>query len=210
MKLIEAYHVIETEITGKELKMVEKAARNCYKSEDKITEDGGSARRITKTLLINGHESPIEFTDIVVRFICDRAISHELVRHRLCSFAQESQRYCNYSNGKFNAEVTFIRPWWLHEDDEGYSEFVKACQDAEDKYFELLSLGWHPEQARGVLPNATKTDILVKANLREWRHILKERTDLGAHVDMRHLMTGVLEEFQQLIPGVFDDIPVRR
>lgn len=208
MKLIEAYHEIITEFTGHELEQIEIAARNCYKSEDSITPDGKSAEKLIKRLIADGHEAMLEFGDIMVRFVCDRAISHELVRHRLCNFAQESQRYCNYSKGKFNAEITFIRPWWLDETSKGYSDFVNACQTAEDAYFDLLNEGWYPENARGVLPNATKTEIIVKANYREWRHILKERCSVAAHVDMRQMMSLLAMELKQKIPIIFDDISV--
>lgn len=210
MKMIEACHEIKTPITGKELKELEQIARVCYKSENNITDDGKSAERLIRNLINNGHEAMLEHKSLSVIFTCDRAVSHELVRHRLASFAQESQRYCNYGKEKFGAEVTFIRPWWLDTDDIGYDVFVKACQDAEDRYFELLAAGWQPEQARGVLPNAVKTEIAVTANYREWRHILKLRTDLAAHVDMRHMMNDLLREFQQKIPIIFDDIPLRR
>ena len=206
MKLIEAYHEILTPITGKELKELEQVARVCYKSEDRITDDGRSAEKLISMLIKNGHEAMLEHKSLSVKFVCDRAISHELVRHRVASFAQESQRYCNYAKEKFNAEITFIRPWWLHEGDKGYDDFVKACQHAEDGYFDLLNDGWYTENARGVLPNATKTEIVMTANYREWRHILQLRCAIAAHVDMRHLMTGLCQELKQLIPIIFDDI----
>lgn len=210
MKLIESSYEILDPITGKELKKIERIARVCYKSEDHITDDDQSALKLIRNLILKGHEAMLEHSSLSVLFVCDRAISHELVRHRLCSFAQESQRYCNYSKDKFGAEITFIRPWWLEETDEGYSEFATSCTEAEDKYFELLAKAWRPEQARGVLPNSTKTEIVMTTNYREWRHILKLRTDLAAHVDMRHLMNGLLRELQMRIPIVFDDIPLRR
>lgn len=208
MKLVDSSFEILDEITGKELKKIERIARICYKSEDNITPDGQSAMKMIRNLIIKGHEAMLEHSSLSVLFVCDRAISHELVRHRLCSFAQESQRYCNYQKDKFGGEVTFIKPWWLNETDEGYSEFTKSLTKAEDEYFKLLALAWKPEQARGVLPNATKTEIVLTTNYREWRHILKLRTDLAAHRDMRHLMTGLLKELQMQIPLVFDDIPV--
>ena len=208
MKLIEAYHDILTEFDGRELDRLEIAARNCYKSENNITPDGKSAERLVRNLISKGHEAMLEFGDITVRFVCDRAMTHELVRHRLCSFAQESQRYCNYAKGKFNAEITFIRPWWLDETNKGYKEFVDLCQKAEDAYFDLLNEGWPPETARGVLPNAVKTEIIVKANYREWRHILKERCSVAAHVDMRQMMSLLAMELKRKIPVVFDDIQV--
>lgn len=210
MKMIEAYHEILdiNPITGKELPHLEIAGRNCHKSEDNISEDGKSAERLISMIIREGHESVLEHKFISVRFVCDRAMSHELVRHRIAAYCEESQRYCNYSKGKFNAEITFIRPWWLSEDTKGYSDFVQACQNAEDAYFDLLNEGWYPENARGVLPNATKTDIIATMNYREWRHVLKERCSIRAHVDMRQMMSLLALELQKKIPIIFDDIKV--
>ena len=190
-----------------ELRAVERAARTCYKSEGKATEDGESAKHLVARLIENGHEAMLEHGYLTVRFICDRAISHELVRHRMASFAQESQRYCNYSLDKFEGQVTFIQPWWMDEDDDiGYSSWKNACMQAEKSYFQLLEYGYSPQQARGVLPNATKTEIVVTANYREWRHILKLRCSKAAHPDMSHLMRALRDELQRRIPVLFDNI----
>lgn len=190
-----------------EMKQIEKIARTCYKSEDKITDDEESARKLIKNLIANGHEAMLEHGYISVKFICDRAISHELVRHRVASFAQESQRYCNYSKDKFGGEITFIQPWWMdEEDDVGFDTWKKSCENAEKAYFKLLEYGYKPEQARMVLPNCTKTEIVVTANYREWRHILQLRTAKSAHPDMQHLMFGLLEELNRKLPVFFEDI----
>lgn len=197
----------ETVMGANELKQLEKIARVCYKSEDKISSDLSSAKKLIKNLISNGHEAMLEHGYLTVKFICDRAISHELVRHRLASFAQESQRYCDYSKDKFGGEITFIQPWWMDEEDDiGYSTWKKSCLQAENAYFDLLKLGYSPQQARGVLPNCTKTEIVVTANYREWRHILKLRTASNAHPDMRNLMDSLLTILKTMIPIIFDDI----
>lgn len=190
-----------------EAKGIEKIARVCYKSEEHISEGVESAERMISKLIEQEHEAMLEHGYFSVWFMCDRAVSHELVRHRMASFAQESQRYCNYSKDKFGNEITFIQPWWMdEEDDVGYDTWKKSCEDAEKAYFKLLEYGYKPEQARMVLPNCTKTEIVVTANYREWRHILKLRTAFDAHPDMRYLMGGLLGELKEKLPMFFDDI----
>lgn len=206
MKFVNADFQILTQLGPSKLKKIERIARVCYKSEDKITKDGASARRLIKNLIANGHEAMLEHGYITVVFTVDRALSHELVRHRMASFAQESQRYCNYSKDKFGAEITFVKPWWMNEDAADFNAWREACQKAEDAYFELLAYGLTPQQARSVLPNCTKTELVITANYREWRHILKLRADSAAHIDMWHLMTDLLDEFKKRIPVIFDDI----
>lgn len=209
MRIERANYQILTPISDNgqhELKRLEICARVCYKSEDKITEDGESAKALVKRLIDSGHEAMLEHGTITVRFICDRAVSHELVRHRMASFAQESQRYCNYSLDKFGRDITFILPYWLDEEDLGYSDWERSCREAEQTYFRLLDYGYSPQQARMVLPNCTKTEIIVTANFREWRHILKLRTAPDAHPDMQRLMRRLLTELKERIPVLFDDI----
>ena len=191
-----------------ELKHLERIARVCYRSEGQITEDSlDSAKSLISKLIKRGHEAMLEHGSFSVIFTVDRALSHELVRHRMASFAQESQRYCNYSKDQFDSNVTFIQPWWMdEEDDVGYETWKRACLRAESAYFELLDFGYPPEKARMVLPNCTKTEIVVTANYREWRHILKLRCANDAHPDMRHLMRGLLTELKASLPVIFDDI----
>ncbi len=210
MKLTKPYYEILTHVDGGEiLKNIERAGRTCYKSEDKITEDSSIA--FVSMLMKNTHESVIEHQSMSILFVCDRGVSHEIVRHRLASFSQESTRYCNYSKDKFNNELTFIIPPFFEEnghecrtDDE--VEWLKAMANAERSYFRLLKTGWNPQQARSVLPNSLKTEIVVTANMREWRTIFKQRTSKAAHPQMRELMCPLLEELKSLIPIVFDDI----
>lgn len=190
-----------------ELKKIERIARVCYKSDDQITESTESARKLIGNLIKNGHEAMLEHEKLTVFFVCDRAVSHELVRHRMASFAQQSQRYCNYSKDKFDGNVTFIQPWWMDEEDDiGYSTWKQDCLRAEKAYFDLLEMGYLPQDARMVLPNCTKTEIVVTANYREWRHILKLRCAKDAHPDMRHMMCGLRDELQKKIPIIFDDV----
>jgi len=208
MKIIEPSYEILTLIDGQEiLSTIEQVARTCYKSEGKI--DIGSAERMVAGLIKNGHEAMIEFFDITVKFVHNRGFSHEMVRHRHCSFAQESTRYCNYSTDKFGNEITVIKPYWLPEDEssEDFIEWNNAMAAVEGNYFTLLRLDQKPQAARGVLPNDLKTEIVVKANLREWRAIFKLRTAPPAHPDMRRVMIPLLAEFKKRVPVLFDDIP---
>ena len=205
MKIINASYHIETPIDGAEiLKRIEKAGRTCYKSEDRITDE--SAENFVRMLMERGHESVLEHESITVRFVCDRGVSHETVRHRIASFSQESTRYCNYSGNRFGNQITFIKPCFLEEGTDGYKLWKQAMFIAEKEYFELLNWGCTPQQARAVLPNSTKTEVVMTANLREWRHFLKLRTATAAHPQMRELTVPLLEELQRQIPVVFDDI----
>ena len=206
MRLIKSKVEILDNLNGEEIiDKIAKVARTCYKSEDNSTSERD--RELVKRLIKSGHEAMIEFADITVKFTCSRAISHELVRHRLCSFAQESQRYCNYSKDKFNHEITFIIPSWLTNKDGIKSViFTKSLSAAEHDYFALLTEGCTAQEAREVLPNATKTEINMKANLREWRHFLKLRCSTTAHPDMRVLALDLLKQFHDNIPIIFDDI----
>jgi len=208
MKVIKPSYEILTEIDSDKILLgLEAAARTCYKSEDKITEN--SARELMQQLIDSGHEAMIEFDDITVRFICDRGISHELVRHRIASFAQESTRYCNYSRSKFGNELTFIVPNWLdHENPtDAYDYWAEAMKFAEKHYLHLISdWKWSAQKARSVLPNSLKTEIVMKANIREWRHFFKLRCAPAAHPQMRELTIPLLHEIQSKIPVLFDDI----
>lgn len=198
MKIINARYRIETPIDGAEiLKRIEKAGRTCYKSEDRITDE--SAENFVRMLIERGHESVLEHESLTVRFVCDRGISHEIVRHRIASFSQESQRYVRY-----NDDIEFINPHMPNA--EAHEAWQELCERAEETYKELLSYGVQPEQARSVLPNSVKTELVMTANLREWRHFLKLRTAKAAHPQMRELTVPLLKELQEKIPVVFDDI----
>lgn len=215
MKVIEPSYTILSDISEngiKELQFIEQAARTCYKSEDKITDDGESAKALIKRLISSGHEAMLEHSMLSVRFVVDRGISHEIVRHRLFSFAQESTRYCNYSKDKFENEVKFIKPYFFPENSEKiqissrYDWWYYACKKAERAYLNLIDVGATPQEARTVLPNSTATEIVVTGNYREWRHFLKLRTDKAAHPQMREITIPLLKELRERIPIIFDDI----
>ena len=245
MKIIDQSHEILS-WPVQALEMIERAGRTCYKSEDKIgcsipEEHQGpencpdmnwdfscaseckhhSSRKFVKMLQNRGHYAMLEFADLTVKFITNRGVTHELVRHRMCSFSQESTRYV-----KYDGEMEFIRPVWsdtqikgdyvkdinfTHLNDAkniliGDTLWLKAMYQIEERYKALLQIGWRPEQAREVLPNSLKTEIVVKANLREWHHILTLRTSKAAHPQMRALMLPLLKELKEKIPVIFDEI----
>lgn len=191
-----------------ELKQIEKIGRVCYKSEDRITEDGESAKKFVTMLLQNGHEAMIEHSTLSVKFTVDRGVSHELVRHRVASFAQSSTRYCNYSSDKFGNECTFICPFQTttNSQDIKLQEWIYAMEDAEKHYMKLIELGVTPQIARSVLPNSLMTELTVTANYREWRNIFKLRCAPDAHPQMKEIMIPLLKELQGLIPIIFDDL----
>ena len=198
MKIIEqSYEILS--LPDELLQTIERAGRTCYKSEDKITSD--SAKKFVRMLVNRGHHAMTEFGDIIVKFVTNRGVSHELVRHRLCSFAQESTRYVDY-----NSDMEFIRPVWMGDMDDNWFILARTFMAAEKEYRTLRNAGWRPEQAREVLPNALKTEIVVKGNVREWRHIFSLRCSKAAHPQMRSLMISLLEELQGKLPVIFDDI----
>ncbi len=209
MRAIKPSFVIEDDIEGDEiLKKIEKAGRTCYKSEEKITAD--SARKFMKKILAMGHESVIEHEKVSVRVICDRGVTHEIVRHRLASYSQESTRYCNYTKDKFGGEISVIEPcFWLSgsdEDREKQKTWRDAMEASEKAYLRLIELGASAQEARSVLPNSLKTEIVMTMNLREWRHFFRLRTAPGSHPQMREVAIPLLEEFKKRIPVIFDGI----
>ena len=205
MKIIKPSVEILDDLNPEEiLKKLELCGRVCYKSEDKITDE--SAVKFISNIIKRGHESVLEHVSFSVRFICDRGVSHEIVRHRIASYSQESTRYCNYSKGQFNGEITVIEPLYLEPGTEGYEIWKKACQEAEDNYFKLLQYGCTAQEARAVLPNSLKTEIVMTANVREWRHFLKLRTSKAAHPQIKEVAEMLLEQLNFLLPSLFDDI----
>lgn len=209
MKIVKPSYEIQTYISPYgilELERIEQAARVCYKSEDRYVDQGESAKKLIRNLIKNGHEAMLEHSSLTVKFICDRGISHELVRHRMASFAQESTRYCNYSQDKFGSQIIVIEPFYLEKGSEAYRLWKYEMERAEEAYFELLNQGLTPQEARCVLPNSLKTEVVITANYREWRHMLKLRTDKAAHPQMRELMVPLLKDLYEQIPVIFDDI----
>lgn len=211
MKIVKAGYEILTKLSEngiEELQHIEKIGRVCYKSEDKITEDGESARKFVKMIIDRGHEAMIEHSSLSVKFIVDRGVSHELVRHRIASFAQESTRYCNYSKDKFDNGITFVKPCFWDEDSGAYHNWEKAMETAERHYLGLVLNGVPAQEARSVLPNSTKTEITITANYREWRNFFKLRTAKAAHPQMREVTIPLLAELKEKLPIIFDDIEV--
>jgi thymidylate synthase (FAD) len=222
MKLVKASFEILTPINGLSiLQAIEAAARTCYKSE-KLSDSPEDTMRFVKSLMHRGHESPIEHQSVTVRVITDRGVSHEIVRHRLASYSQESTRFCNYGS----SGVTFVIPCFFDipaDVDEAFQKIIynldaltkaeglwlDAMCRAEIAYIGMLGAGCSPQQARSVLPNSVKTEIVMTMNLREWRHFFKLRA-LGLygtpHPQMLEIAVPLLKWFQAAIPVVFDDL----
>jgi thymidylate synthase (FAD) len=217
MKLIRPSFEILTSVDRSVLQRIERAGRTCYQSADKISD--GTAVKFCKNIIKLGHESVLEHESISVKFIIDRGISHELVRHRIASHSQESTRYVNYKEG-----VTFIIPSWMDIKPGEYTlnnylplialgtplmpkiGWFNLMLTIEYEYKQMLEEGWTPQQARSILPNSLKTEIVTTANIREWRTIFKLRCSPKAHPQMREIMLPLLETFKQKIPVLFDDI----
>lgn len=206
MQVIRQSHQILTPIEPEKIcALIELAGRTAYKSEDKIT--AGSATKFIRSILFRGHESVIEHFNITVRFITDRGVTHEIVRHRLVSYTQESTRYCNYSK----RGMVFIKPcFWSGSPGEinspQYLAWERTMLYCELTYNELIAHGATPQEARSVLPNSLKTEIVCTTNIREWRHILKLRTSEAAHPQMRELMIPLLADLKAALPDLFSNI----
>jgi len=193
------------------LRHIERIGRVCYKSEDKIRE--GSAEGFIRGIIKRGHESVIEHESISVRVVCDRGVSHEIVRHRIASYSQESTRYCNYAGEKFGGQITCIDPATgfgydlsLPEDRKKWEIWQRAMEAAEQAYFALLDAGAKPEEARSVLPNSLKTEIVMTMNLREWRHFLRLRASRAAHPQMAEAAALLRTAFKDRYPVFFEDL----
>lgn len=190
------------------LKEITEIGHTAYKSGAKVTDE--KAEEFVRRLIRDGHESVLEHVNMRVKFIVDRGISHELVRHRLASFTQESTRYCNYSQDKFENEITVIRPCFLPDNSTGaFNSWSRAMVDCENAYFMMLKQGCTPQEARAVLPNSLKTEVEMTTNLREWRHILNLRaagTTGKPHPQMLEVMVPLLNELRMKLPAIFGDI----
>lgn len=198
------------------LRSIAAAGRVCYQSEA----NGKSDADFVRSVIARGHESVIEHEKLSVQIICDRGVTHEVVRHRIASYSQESTRYCNYSKDKFDNEITFIDltagvmlcpvtskldPVTIHRI---LDEWWAACEDAERHYMHMIELGASPQIARSVLNNSTKTAIIVTMDLREWRHFFKLREAPAAHPQMREIAIPMLKMFREAVPVIFDDLEV--
>lgn len=204
MKIVQQSHEWITPLNRDvTLPRIEQIARTCYKSEGAIKP--GSAEKMVAMLCKNHHYAMIEHISLSIKFITDRGVANEIVRHRIGSYAQESTRYCNYSKDKFDNGITIIN--------HGYTgivmkDVVDACWQAEQCYLDMLKNGATPEQARDVLPLCLKTEIVCTWNLREWHEVLRLRTAKDAHPAIRELMIPVLHELQEVYPEIFNDIEV--
>ena len=205
MKIIEAsVELVEDFDAAAVMKKIERAGRVCYKSEGNIKDD--SAEKFIRGIIKRGHESVIEHATISFKIICDRGVTHELVRHRLASYSQESTRYCDYSAGKFGGELTFIKPCFWSDDDENFQLWKATMAQLEKNYLAMRANGAKPEEARSILPNSLKTEIFVTMNLRELRHFLKLRTAKSAHPQRREVALKIYRLLAEKLPAVFDDI----
>ena len=212
MKAIKpSIEIIDMKDYDKMIRKIEKIGRVCYKSEGNITEE--SAERFIHNLLKRGHESVIEHEAVTVRMICDRGITHEIVRHRIASYSQESTRYCNYAGDKFGNEITVIDlaggfEYDLNNENDRakYEVWTQAMEQAEASYFRMLELGATPQEARSILPNSLKTEIVITMNLRSWRNFFRLRCDSHAHPQMREVAGIALKVFKEKLPIFFCDM----
>lgn len=204
-RFIEQGYELLSDNSSADVQLIAEIARKCYRSAPKgstLDECWEANERLVRSLIARGHEAMIEHSWMSVEFVTDRGTSHELVRHRLFSFAQESQRYVNYDK----AGIEFILPPGLDETED--AAMRAACRHAAEVYGALIDGGTKPEIARAVLPNATATRIVASGNFREWRHAFKLRCDSHAHPQIRALMEPLLESIKRQVPVIFDDISI--
>ena len=205
MKIIEpSVELVEDFDAAAVIQKLERAGRVCYKSEGNIKAD--SAEKFIRGIIKRGHESVIEHATVSFKIVCDRGVTHELVRHRLASYSQESSRFCDYSAGKFGGELTFIKPCFWTDDDENFQLWKATMAQLEKTYLAMRAAGARPEEARSILPNSLKTEIFVTMNLRELRHFLKLRTAKAAHPQMREVALKIYQILVDKLPAVFDDL----
>ncbi len=205
MKIVPPEFEILTPLNPAEiLARLEKAGRTCYRSENRITPD--SAASFVRGIVKSGHLSVIEHESISLRIICDRGVTHELVRHRLASFSQESTRYVNYGRGPEGRGLVVVKPLFFAEGSVKYDLWLKAMEATEKAYLNLTAAGATAQEARTVLPNSLKTEIVMTANLRQWRHVLSLRCAPASHPQMREIMKMILARFKELLPDIFGDI----
>lgn len=202
MNIIKPSVVIENQDWAALLKRIEVKGRVCYKSEDRITDE--SADNFIKSLVKRGHMSVVEHSSISVKFIVDRGVTHEIVRHRLASYSQESTRYCNYGNS--DNGLTVIEPFFFKNDRDKFTAWCEAMEFTNLEYLELLRLGASPQEARSVLPNSLKTEIWMTANIREWLHFFSVRAQKPAHPQMRQVAIPLLLKMYELLPPIFGSV----
>jgi len=206
VEIVEPSFEIEPFDSTAMMKRIEEDGRICYQSKHKITPDSYS--KFIRMIIGRGHESVLEHEKITVRVVCDRGVTHEIVRHRLGAYSQESTRYCNYSQGRFGGSIKVIDPV-QYMDELPRNVWLQAMIEAEEAYLALIGMGVKPQMARSVLPNSLKTEIVITYNLRQWRHFFRLRTAKAAHPQMREITVPMLDEFKKLLPPVFEDIEVK-
>lgn len=195
------------------LRIIEMAGRICYQSEPKDDSDEG-VQKFVRGLIKRHHEAVLEHAVVSVIFTCDRGVSHELVRHRIAAYCQESSRYCSYKGQLKVIDLATGFKYDLNDpiDQKKYAVWTRHCQMSEQDYNEMIDLGAQPQEARSVLPTSTKTQVFATFNLREWRHVFNLRA-LGLtgppHPQMLEVMVDLLEAFKIKIPVVFDDLHVQ-
>ena len=196
MKIIEPSVELIDFIDGDEiLKKIERCGRVCYQSQPK----DDSAEKFVRMLIKRGHESVLEHVSLTFHIICDRAIQNELVRHRHASFSVESTRFVKYG------DLEVIKPERIKFDTPFFFDWQNAILYAQNTYEALVECGLPPEDARDVLPLCLKSELYMTANLREWRHILKLRTDKAAHPKMRFIMNQILGIFKEKLHVIVED-----
>lgn len=218
MKIIKPYIEVEKYNSVKIMKNIERACRNCYRSEDKITEL--SYKNLITNCINRHHESVLEHEKITVRMTCDIGVYKDLTRHRHANFSIESTRYCNYSKDKFDNQIKFIQPIfytdsWLkanyegssfNEDELKSSLWYKCMEQIEDTYNLMSKSGCKPDELRMLLPHSTAAQVVMTANIREWRHILNLRCSKATHPAIQQLLIPLLLKFQKDMPELFSDI----
>ena len=204
MRIVEPWIKVE-KIDGKQImKRIERACRTCYRSEGKITED--SYKNLLKNCITSGHESVLEHEKVTVRIYSDIGSYKDLTRHRFASFSVESTRYCSYDKNKYGNEIAFMNPIYI-EDKEVYETWKKTMEEIEKGYMEMKKLGASTDMCREVLPHSTAGEYTMTANIREWKHILKLRTNSHVHPSIRQVLIPLLKYFKEQMPEIFDDVP---
>lgn len=204
MRIIKPYvYLKKTEMDNSKLFTIEYAARLCYKSEGMMTNEVNES--FIEKRIAAKDESVLEHEKVTVFFVVDRGITHEIVRHRVGSYSQESTRYCNYSGDKFGNEITVIEPFYYTNRPGEYKIWKEKCESIEQEYMNLLKTGV-AQEARSILPNSLKTEIAVTYNLREWRHFFSLRCSKYAHPQMQQVTIPLLLEFKKHLSPVFKDI----
>lgn len=184
------------------LKACEYAGRNCYASQDKITED--SCQRFVENLMKRNHGSPLEFADQTFDLTTSRAVQAEVTRHRIASFCVESQRYIQEAK---TGDITFIEPEWYDKTNiDAQVLWKESMINAEAEYKAFIDQNMQPQQAREVQPNSTACRIIMKANIREWLHFFELRCSKAAYPQMRELAIMMLKLAHDAVPVVFDDL----